>query len=126
MKSGKGCQQKLECTNNNCRELQYSVQVQPKEFWPLEALVESTNEVAEENIEQYVEHSRVSTSIGGRKAIIQTYEGYDSEHVLSSFTTSYIVGDKFIWAVVCVCDSENFDTYKDTFDNIVRSLRVEY
>jgi len=106
--------------------LYLTVLVQPRDFWPLDTMVEAANEWAKENIEQYVEYSRVSTTIGGKKAIIQTYQGYDVDHVLSRYTISYVVGEEFIWTVVCGSDSQNFDAYADTFDDIVRSLRVEY
>jgi len=102
------------------------VQIQPRSSWPLSVMVEAESQWAEENIEQYVEYSRVSTTIGGREAIIQTYQGYNVDYILSSYTISYVVGDEFIWSVICVCDSQAFDAYRDTFDNIVRSLRVEY
>lgn len=103
-----------------------AVTVEPRQFWPLGTLVENTNEWSRENIEQYVERSRIKTTIGGREAIIQTYQGADEDSVLCRYTLSYVVGEKFLWCVTCVCDSQDFGLYLDTFDNIVRSLRVEY
>ena len=41
-------------------------------------------------------------------------------------TTAYIGGDEFIWVVACMVDIQDSDAYLDTFDDIVRSLRVEY
>ena len=89
-------------------------------------MVEASNQWAQENIEQYVEYSRVRTAIGGTKAIMSTYQGYDSDYVPTGFTIAAVAGDEFIWSVLCGSSSEDFDAYLDTFDYIVRSLRVEY
>jgi len=101
------------------------VQVQPRGFWSLDTLVEAENQFAVENIDQYIEYSRIRTTIGGKQAIISTYQ-FDVNNELSKCIVSYVVGDEFIWSVLCGCSSQGFDAYHDTFNNIVRSLRVEY
>ena len=103
-----------------------AVFVEPKTFWPLGTIVENTSQWAKNNDQEYVEYSRFQTTIGGRQAIIQTYQGSDVDSLLTGYTNAYIVAEKFVWTVSCMCDREDLNENIDTFNNIVRSLRVEY
>lgn len=103
-----------------------TVYVEPKPFWPLGTIVENTSQWLKENDQEYVEYSRFQTTIGGRQAIIQTCQGSDGDSLLTGFTNAYIVADNFLWTVSCMCDREDLNENLDTFNNIVRSLRVEY
>jgi hypothetical protein len=40
-----------------------TVSIEPKSLWPLETMVESTHQWSIENVKQYVEHSRIKTTI---------------------------------------------------------------
>jgi hypothetical protein len=89
-------------------------------------MVESTHQWSLENIEQYVEHSRIKTTIGDKKAIIQNYQGLDVENNLTGYITAYVAGEKFLCTVLCACDAKRLDFNLDTSEQVVRSLRVEY
>ncbi len=104
------------------------VQVQPRSIWSLDAIVEADRQIGMEQLEQYVERSMVRTTIGGREAIILVLQYEMSEYgvPMSTSAIAYIGGDEFVWVVVCMCDTQDSDVYLDTFDDIVRSLRVEY
>lgn len=102
------------------------VAVEPKSIWPLESVVESNHQWYTENVERYSELSRIRTKIDGKSAIIQTYKGNDVDSYFVGCTTAFIKSDKFMWSVVCVCDGDKLDKNLDTFENVVRSLRVEY
>lgn len=103
------------------------VQVIPRGLWPLDTLVEADRQLSIETIGQYLEHSMVRTTIGGREAIVLNWQGCFPESTsLTRGTTAYIAGEEFLWAVTCACDDQDSDEYLDTFDDIVRSLRVEY
>jgi hypothetical protein len=102
------------------------VSLEPKPGWPLHTVVESTHNWSKENIEEYIEYSRVKTTVGSRETIIVTYQGRDTLDTLNKYTLGYIYGDKFLWSVVCGCDISYYPLYSDDFENIVRSLRVEW
>lgn len=105
-----------------------TVMVAPRGIWPLGTMVEADTQVNSEIVEQYVEHSKVRTTIGGREAIIVVSQGVvpDSSSDTEISTIAYISGSEFIWIVTGMVDIQDSDTYLDTFDDIVRSLRVEY
>lgn len=100
--------------------------VESKGIWPLEAMVESNHQWSIENMERYIERSRVKTTIDGNVAIIQTYQGEDVDSYLTGFTSAVIASDNFLWTVICSCDNDQLDSNLDTFEKVVRSLRVEY
>jgi hypothetical protein len=102
------------------------VQVEPKPFGSLENLIETTHQWNKENTDKYLEHSRVRTTIGGRQAVIQTYEFRDVDGFLLGQTTAYVSTDRFIWTISCVCAVDDLNENLSTFDQIVRSLRVDY
>lgn len=102
------------------------ISCQPKSLWPIETLVENTNSWLLENCKEYSEHSRIITKIDGRKAIIQTYQYNDATIGLTGFMTGYIAGEQFIWTVVCNCYGEELNSNTDTFNQVIRSLRVEH
>lgn len=113
-------------TEDASKPLFVSVSVEPRKAWPLETLVENTNSWNMKNMGQYVEHSRFGTTIGGRKAIIQTSQFLDADSILTGFMIACVSGDKFIWVVTCGGDARDLGSNLDTFTQIVRSLRVEY
>jgi hypothetical protein len=100
------------------------VTVQSKPILPLSSIVEATDEWLKANKKQYNEYYRAKTSIGGRSAIMSSYEYYDS--VLYRCTAGYILGDKLLWSMVCICESSESNSYLNTFNDIIRSLRVKY
>jgi hypothetical protein len=103
-----------------------TVNVEPNQSWPLETLVEGANQWSLENIKQYMEQSRIKTTIGGRNAIIQTYQGRDVDSYLMGYTVGYVASDKFLWTIICGSDVKDYESNQTTFEQIVRSLRVEY
>jgi hypothetical protein len=100
------------------------VTIQPKDIWPLASVVESTYVLGKKSIPQFIEFSRIKTRIGGREAIIQTGQ-YSEENYLIGYMSAYILARDHIWIVNCACDSNNLATNLNTFDQVVRSLRVE-
>lgn len=102
------------------------VAIEPGTSWPLETIIESTHQWSSANIDKYEEYSRVKTTIGGKDAIIQTYQGEDEYYILTGYTVAYISSEKFLWTVLCACNVEDFEYLNVTFDQIVRSLRIEH
>jgi hypothetical protein len=103
-----------------------AVSVEPKSIWPLETVVESTHQQIQQLDDSYREISRIKTTINGNEAIIQSYTGEDSEDFPTGFYAAYVAADKFVWTVGCLCAAGELDSNLETFDQVVRSLRVEY
>jgi hypothetical protein len=102
------------------------VNIEPSQIWPLEVMVENTHQWLKENTKQYIEFSRVKTTISNTEAIIQSYQGEDSEGNLTGYKIGYVKGDRFLWTIACVCRSEQLNKNLDTFEQVIRSLRVEF
>jgi hypothetical protein len=66
-----------------------------------------------------------SKNIGGRKAIIQTYKE-NSGYFPTGYTAAYVSGDKFFVVFNMPRDLRNLESYGTTFDQIVKSMSVEY
>jgi hypothetical protein len=103
-----------------------TITLEPKQFWPIESVVESTYQWSKQNVGQYIEHSRAKTTICGKSAVIQIYQGEDVDSVLTEYMIAYISGNKFWWCVTCGSDPKDFESNRTTFDQIVRSLKIEY
>jgi hypothetical protein len=101
-----------------------TIACEPQKLWPIETLVENTNKWLKENLDQYVEHSRIKTTIDGKKAVIQTYDLKDQRYGLVGYKIGYVVGEKLFWTVSCACDAQYLNSNSDTFDQIIRSLRI--
>ncbi len=102
------------------------VQVQPKPYLPLLTLIDEASQRSNEYCRDYVEFARLRTTVGGREAVVLTYQGYDSESFLLKYTTSFVIGDHVLWAVICMATPDAFEGFADDFDHIIRSLRVYF
>lgn len=102
-----------------------TVQMQPRGFWALDAWIKADSQWCRDNLEKYVEYSTIRTVIGGKEAIISLWQDYDPDMGIWRYTTAFIAGEQLFWLVTCGCEDRDFDEYSDTFDDIVRSLRVE-
>jgi hypothetical protein len=102
-----------------------TVAIDPKSIYPLPSIVDSTVQWLKTNTSQFTEYSRTKTIIGGEDAVILCCHYNQADSGLLRYTMSFVAGDKFIWTVVCAVESNNSASYLDTFDAIVRSLRIE-
>ena len=93
-------------------------------YWTLEEIVESEASYSKEYSMDYHEYSRVKTVIDSNDAMIIDSEEFDHEMGTCRYIQAYIVKGSNIWIVTCASDADNFDNFKYTFDNIVRSLRI--
>ncbi|MBN2239070.1 MAG: hypothetical protein JW712_04800 [Dehalococcoidales bacterium] len=48
----------------------------------------------------------------------------DSSSIRGHLLTLWVWSDKYIWCLVCLSDEDNFNQYKDDFNNIVRSFNL--
>jgi hypothetical protein len=103
-----------------------TISVEPLKLWPLETMVENTHQWYKENAAKYVEFSRTKTTINDTDAIICTFQSEDGDGILSGFKVAYVKGSKFLWTIACLCNSYNLNGNLDTFDQVVRSLRMEF
>lgn len=77
----------------------------------------------------FVELSRTPATVGGREGIIREWEGTLAEgedQVKEYHLELYLPTNLAIWEVSCSVDSDNVTQWQNTFDNIVRSLRIYY
>ncbi len=94
-------------------------------YWELDEIVEAECQYSMEYTQGYREYSRVRTVVDGRQAVIIDSEDCDPPEMgrwrhLQLFMTK----DKFVWCVTCSAELEDFEDYEDTFNSIVRSLRI--
>ena len=103
-----------------------SIMVTPRSigFSTLDEIIEVDSEWCREYLQKYREYSLLKTTIGGREAAISDWEDYDPNMGTWRYITAYIIKDKFVWCVTCSSESKDFKDYEDTFNNIVRSLRI--
>jgi hypothetical protein len=75
-------------------------------------------------VKDYNEFSRIKTTIDGREATIVDYEGTfagaEKMHRLLMITFA----GKTVWIVTCSSTVEDFATWENNFNTIVRSLRI--
>jgi hypothetical protein len=87
-------------------------------------LVEAELKGVKAVVEDYVQVSRIKTTVGGREATI-----LDHEYTLPSMGRFHllqmiILTDKAAWTVTCGSFPEDFSKWEKDFQSIVRSLRI--
>lgn len=75
-------------------------------------------------VQDYVQVSRIKTTVGGREATILDHEysfpNMGRFHALQMF----ILTDKAAWGVTCTSVPEDFSRWEEDFQSVVRSLRI--
>ena len=93
-------------------------------YWTLDEIDEAESLWSRENIAGYRENSKIKTVVDGRESSILDSEddepGYGRWRYLSLTT---VKGD-FVWIVTCCSEYIDFSDWEDSFDSIVRSLRI--
>jgi len=93
-------------------------------YYNLDEICEAEERWAKEYLQGYEVNSQVRTVINGLEADITIDEDYEPEFGTWRYITVTIVKDDFVWFVGCSSESEDFPEYEDTFDKIVRSIRI--
>ena len=90
----------------------------------LDAIVQAETQWGKENLQQYHEYPQVKTTVDGREAIIVDYKDYDPDMGTWRNLQLCTIKDNLVWIVSTGCILEDFGYYEDTFDQIIRSLRI--
>lgn len=103
-----------------------SIMIAPRSvgFWTLDEIIEADNAWSMEHLQEYREYSLLKTTIDGREAAISDWKDYDPDLGTWRYITAYTIKGKFLWLVTCSSESKDFKDYEDTFQAIVRSLRI--
>jgi hypothetical protein len=93
-------------------------------YWTTDEAYEANSRYDKAVTPGYKELSVTKTVIDGREAIIAFTEdnepGYGRWRYLNMFT---VEGD-FVWLVGCSCEYQDFRDYEETFESVIRSLRI--
>lgn len=92
--------------------------------WTVDAVAQSEGLWAHENLEDYHEFSQLKTIVGGREAIIVDWKNYEADFGTWRYLTLYSIKDSIVWVVICGCEVADFQAFGDTFDHVLRSLRI--
>jgi len=90
----------------------------------LDALVQADTQWAEANLQQYREYFQLKTTVDGREAIILDSSEHDPDMGTWRHLQLYTIKGNLVWVVSAACIFDDFKNYEDTFDQIIRSLRV--
>jgi hypothetical protein len=93
-------------------------------YWKLDEIVEIETRYSRENSQQYREFSQVKTVVDGRESIIIDSQDYTNDDGYWRYMQLFTIKDKFVWFVTCSSESDDFDYFRNTFNDIVRSLRL--
>ena len=93
-------------------------------YWTLDEIVEVETLWAMENTPGYREHSQIRTVVDGREAVIIDSEDNDPDFGRWRYLQLYMVKEKFMWVVTVSSEYPDFRGSEDTFESIVRSLRI--
>ncbi len=79
-------------------------------------------------VQDYREFSRTKTSVGGREAAIldvqALWPGVGGTQTLTRALQMYTIQGKNVWGLACTTDPWLFDSYEDTFRDILDSFRI--
>jgi hypothetical protein len=90
-----------------------------------EQMVQAQLDTIRGNIEDFREHSRVRTTVDGREATIVDWSGtYSPEFGEGRWLQVYVLVGRNAWVVACSSRSEQYETWVNDFQSIVRSLRI--
>ena len=93
-------------------------------YYTLDEIVESEDLWCREHLQRYHVHSQTRTFVDSREADILISEDYEPEFGVWRYLELTMVKDDFVWFVVCSSESEDFNDYEDTFNSVVRSIRI--
>lgn len=93
-------------------------------YWTLDEVDEASSRYGKEYTIGYKELSLNKTIVDGREAsILDSEDNYPDWGRWRYIQLTTVKGD-FAWCVSCGCEYQDFNEYADTFDSIVRSLRI--
>jgi len=91
-------------------------------YWTLDEIFEKETQYVKEHAERYREYSQVKTLVDKREAVIIDFEYYDPD--AWRYIQLFMIEGKFLWLVTCGVESKDFKEYEDTFNSIIRSIRI--
>jgi hypothetical protein len=90
----------------------------------LDGIVEADMEKEKEGWPDYLELSRMKTTVDGREAIILEWQATDEKAGKLQYLQLYTMANKTVWIAACATTSGDFGIWKNDVDTIARSLRV--
>jgi len=93
-------------------------------YWTLDEVDEANSRYAKENTPGYKELSLTKVIVDGREASILDSEDNEPGYGRWRYIQLTTVKGDFVWLVTCGSEYQDFNDYEDTFNNIVRSLRI--
>lgn len=93
-------------------------------YWTLDEVDEANSRWDRENTIGYKELSLYKVIVDGREASILDSEDNEPGYGRWRYIQLTTVKGDFVWLVTCSAEYEDFNDYEDTFNSIVRSLRI--
>ncbi|MBA7579619.1 hypothetical protein ES708_21490 [subsurface metagenome] len=93
-------------------------------YWTLDEVDEANSRYTKENTPGYKELSLTKVIVDGREASILDSEDNEPGYGRWRYIQLTTVKGDFVWLVTCGSEYQDFNDYEDTFNNIVRSLRI--
>ena len=93
-------------------------------YWTLDEVDEANSRADKEYTPGYKELSLYKTIVDEKDASILDCEDNSPGYGRWRYIQLTTVKGDFAWCVSCGCEYEDFDDYEDTFNSIVRSLRI--
>ena len=93
-------------------------------YWTLDEIDEAESMWAREYTEGYRENSMIKTVVDGRESSILDSEDNESGYGRWRYLQLTTVKGNFVWIVSCGCEYKDFQGWKDTFNSILRSIRI--
>ena len=93
-------------------------------YWTLDEVNEATSRYDKENTPGYKELSLTKVIVDGREASILDSEDNEPGYGRWRYIQLTTMKGDFVWLVTCGSEYQDFNDYEDTFDSIVRSLRI--
>jgi len=93
-------------------------------YWTLDEVDEANSRYDRENTPGYKEFSIYKVIVDGRDASILDSEDNEPGYGRWRYIQLTTVKGDFVWLVTCGSEYQDFNDYEDTFNSIVRSLRI--
>ena len=93
-------------------------------YWTLDEVDEANSRYDRANTPGYKELSLYKVIVDGRDASILVSEDNEPGYGRWRYIQLTIVKGDFVWIVTCSSEYQDFNDYEDTFNSIVRSLRI--
>lgn len=93
-------------------------------YWTLGEIVKVNNDFANVMITNHKVISQANTTVDGKEAIIIDSTFDDANLGKVHYIRMFTINNKYVWAVLCGSLEEDIENNVDTFDAIVKSLRL--